>query len=49
MNVIKSKDQLINLLRNDMKILQVQLNVNESNTWKSVSSISHKNYKQNTT
>ena len=43
-NVIKSKDQIINLLRNDMKTLQDQLNVNESNIWKSVSSISHKNY-----
>ena len=43
-NVIKSKDQIINLLRNDMKTLQDQLNVNESNTWKSVSNISHKNY-----
>ena len=47
-NVIKSKDQIINLLRNDMKTLQDQLNVNESNTWKSVSSISHKNYKHKT-
>ena len=27
-----------------MKILQDQFNANESNTWKSVSSISHKNY-----
>ena len=43
-NVIKSKDQIINLLRKDMKNLQEQLNVNESNAWKSVSSISHKNY-----
>ena len=47
-NVIKSKDQIINLLRNDMKTLQDQFNVNESNTWKSVSSISHKNYKHKT-
>ena len=43
-NVIKSKDQIINLLRSDIKTLQDQLNVNESSTWKSVSSISHKNY-----
>ena len=43
-NVIKSKDQIINLLRSDIKTLQNQLNVNESSTWKSVSSISHKNY-----
>ena len=28
--------------------LQDQLNVNERNTWKSVSSISHKNYKHKT-
>ena len=35
-NVRKSKDQIINLLRNDMKTLQDQLNVNESNTWKLV-------------
>ena len=41
-NVIKSKEQIINLLRNDMKTLQDQLNVTESNTWKSESSISHK-------
>ena len=47
-NVIKSKDQIINLLRNDMKTLQDQLNVNESNTWESVSSISHKYYKHKT-
>ena len=47
-NVIKSKDQIINLLRNSMKTLQGQLNVNESNTWKYVSSISHKNYKHKT-
>ena len=38
-NVIKRKDQIINLLRNDMKTLLDQLNVNESNTWKFVSSI----------
>ena len=38
-NVIKSKDQIINLSRNDMKTLQQQLNVNENNTWKSLSSI----------
>ena len=31
-NVIKSKDQIINLSRNDMKTLQQQLNVNENNT-----------------
>ena len=43
-NVIKSKDQIINLLRSDIKTLQDQLNVNESSTWKSISSISHKNY-----
>ena len=43
-NVLKSKDQIINLLRKDMKNLQEQLNVNESNAWKSVSGISHKNY-----
>ena len=43
-NVIKSKDKIINLLRNDMKTLQDQFNVNESSTWKSVSSISHENY-----
>ena len=42
--VIKSKDQIINLLRNDMKTLQDQLNVNESNTWKFVNRISHKSY-----
>ena len=47
-NIVKNKDQIINLLRNDMKTLQDQLNVNESNTWKSVSSISHKNYKHKT-
>ena len=39
-NVTKSKDQIINLLRNDMKTLQDQLILNESNTWKSVSTIS---------
>ena len=38
-NVIKSKDQIINLSRNDMKTLQQQLNVNENNTGKSLSSI----------
>ena len=43
-NVIKSKDKIINLLRNDIKTLQDQFNVNESSTWKSVSSISHENY-----
>ena len=43
-NVIKSKDQIINLLRSDIKTLQDQLNVNESSTWKSISSIGHKNY-----
>ena len=43
-NVIKTKDQIINFLRNDMKTLKDQLNVNGSSTWKSVSSISHKNY-----
>ena len=40
-NVTKSKEQIINLLRNDMKTLQDQFILNESNTWKSVSSISH--------
>ena len=40
-NVTKSKDQIINLLRNDMKTLQDQLILYESNTWKSVSTISH--------
>ena len=49
-NVRKSKDQIVNLLRNDLKNFQDQLNVNESNieihgnTWKSVGRISHKNY-----
>ena len=43
-NVVKSKDQIINLLRNFVKTWQDQLNVNGSDTWKSVSSISHKNY-----
>ena len=43
-NVIKTKDQIINFLRNDMKTLKHELNVNESSTWKSVGSISHKNY-----
>ena len=47
-NVIKSKDQIINLLRNDMKTLQDQFHVNERNTWKSVTSISHKNHKHKT-
>ena len=41
---IKSKDQIINLLRNHMKTLRGQINVNESNTWKFVNSISHKSY-----
>ena len=43
-NAIKSKDQVINLLRNSMKTLQDLLKVNGSNTWKSVSSISYENY-----
>ena len=43
-NVIQSKDQIINLSKNDMKTLQNQLNDNKDNTWKSVNSISHKNY-----
>ena len=49
-NVRKSKDQIVNLLRNDLKNFQDQLNINESNieihgnTWKSVGRISHKNY-----
>ena len=43
-NVIQSKDQIINLSKNDMKTLQNQLNDNKDSTWKSVNSISHKNY-----
>ena len=43
-NVIKRKNQIINLLSNDMKNLKDQLNVNGNNTGKSVSCISHKNY-----
>lgn len=40
--VIKSKEQIINLLRRNMKTLQDRLNVNECNTWKYVGSISNK-------
>ena len=43
---IKSKDQNINLLRSDIKTLQDQLIVNESNRWISLSSISNRNYKR---
>ena len=39
---------ILDHLRNDMKTLQDWLNVNESNTWKSVSSISVKNYVRKT-
>ena len=44
--VIKSKDQIINLLRSDMKTLQDQININECSALRYLSSICNRNQKR---
>ena len=46
LDVIKNKDQIINLLKSRRKTLQDQFNVNERNARRFISSIGHKDYKE---